>query len=119
MEKAWCQAASKIGDADDLWKHITGPAAAMIATIEIVGWSMSNWHTITMENCETIDMCICRAAIVVALINDATARWLWHESDAAKEDNQATDDWRNDVPWWYPVREIVNDKDNSTARFAR
>ena len=75
----------------------------MIATVETVRWNMSNWHTIVMESGETIDMRNCRTALVVARLNEATERRLWHESDAAKADIQATGDWRNDVPWWYPI----------------
>ena len=108
MEKAWCQAAAKIGDADDPWEHISGPAAAMIATVETVGWNMSNWHTIVMEDGETINLRSCRPALVVARVNEATERRLWHESDAAQEDTQGTGDWKQDVPWWYPIREIIN-----------
>ena len=118
MEKACCQAAAKIGDADDPWEHISGPAAAMIATIETVGWNMSNWHTVVMENCESINLCSCRPALVVTRIHEATERRLWHESEAAQEDTQATGDWRRDAPWWYPVREIVNAGDQ-LAKAAR
>ena len=90
----------------------------MIATIETVGWNISNWHIIIMENGETINLCSCRPALVVARINEATERRLCHESEAAQEDTQATGDWRQDVPWWYPVREVVNAGD-SLAKAAR
>ena len=112
MEKAWCQAAAKIGDANDPWEHISGPAAAMIGTIETVGWNMSNWHIVVMDSGETINLCSRRFALVVARINEATERRLWHESEAAQEDTQATGDWRQDVSWWYPVREVVNAGDS-------
>ena len=80
---------------------------------------MSNWDSIVMDNNDTIDMCKCRPAHIVDVINEATERRLWHESEAAKEDGQAFDEWRGDVPWWYPVREKVNSKYKAIARAAR
>ena len=79
---------------------------------------MSNWHIILMEAGETINLRSCRPALVVARVNEATERRLWHESDAAQEDTQGTGDWKQDVPWWYPIREIIN-AGNALAKAAR
>ena len=61
-----------------------------------------------------------RPARVMELLTEAIDRKTWHESTHSENDKTGRPvDRTKDMPWWYPVREVINGKDKAIGRAAR
>ena len=61
-------------DADDPWTRVRGPAAAAIASVEPIGWTMTTWQQCDADTGEKIDLARCRPTKIVGTAKDAVAR---------------------------------------------
>ena len=103
-----------------VWDNIRGPASALIATMESIGWRMSAPYACTTDTGITLNLKKQRPALILDYVEKAVERKVWHHSKMSEEDRIGKDwDYEGDVPWWYPLREMANSKDTAMARAAR
>ena len=118
--KAWNNASAKANQTDDPWQAVSGPAGALIATLNEIGWSMVSWHEMVTHRGVRIDVTKARPTWVVQCAKDAVEVKLWHQSERAQQDLERNlDRPHEDAPWWEPLRKIINGKDKAIANAAR
>ena len=103
MQEAWRCASARIADSDNPWEHICGPAGALIATCEQIGWHVPQWNKVETDDGRAYDLTTVRPSLVVDKAGESVERMLWHQSNHADHDNTTSErNWTEDMPWWSP-----------------
>ena len=76
MKEAWKCASARIADSDNPWEHICGPAGALIATCEQIGWHMPQWNKVETDDGRAYDLTTVRPSLVVDKAGESVERML-------------------------------------------
>ena len=107
-----------VANASDPWKYVTGPAAAMIATLLRIRWFPPDYdHDHWITDCgEVLDLNQCIPHMVAEKIRDAVDRFLWE--NASTNPNKCGNS-KNNVPVWKLVRKVILGKGKLIGAMAR
>ena len=120
LEKVWANVNSKVDQIEYLWQVVAVLAGALIAMLKEIKWSMTPWHEMITHEGNKLDVVKARLTWVVQQAKEAVGVKLWHESSMAQQDlDRNQDQPHDDVPWWEPLRKIVNGKDKAIANAAK
>ena len=100
------------------WDRVTGPASAVMATMDEIGWKMLSPTKANTDTGETVDFAKQRPHLISVKVAQAVERKVWHQARMSDEDKCLQWDYQGNTPWWYPIREMANHKDAATARAA-
>ena len=90
------------------------------ATIYDLGWRQKAYDVWTTETGQEIRLAQHRPAYVMMKVEEAVTKKLWRESSLSGKDIDGEQEERDgDIPWWYPIREVVLGKNTSEGTAAQ
>ena len=70
-------ARERIAKSPQPWKVVAGPAAALICTLDRVGWKVTSVASLTTETGRTLDFHTDPPVVVARLMEAAVMKWRW------------------------------------------
>ena len=77
MERLAAKAKQKLRKAKNPWSKVKGPAAAMVASCQRLGWTVVNSSELRTDQGDTLDLHADSPAAVKMEIIRAVKRWRW------------------------------------------
>ena len=104
MQKTVTKAKLELTKAKRQWAVVKGLAAAMVATLARLGWTVLDAVNVYTDNFEQLDFQKDPPARVKQLIHDSVRRWRWKL--AGMMVGEGADGW-TDGPVWKPVADLI------------
>ena len=82
MERLVARAKMKLRKAKNVWAKAKGPAAAMVASCQRLGWTVVSSTELRTDRGETLDRCLDSPAAVKLEVARAVKRWRWRNVEA-------------------------------------
>ena len=102
----------RLDRARNMWNVVFGPAAACVATLNRLGWSiLSAWEVIADDG-ENIDMRVQSPEYVKQAVTQSVARWRWRRVEKAFPSLRCAVS--GDGPAWRPILKALNCKDTDS-----
>ena len=79
MERLVAKAKQKLRKAKNVWAKVKGPAAAMVASCQRLGWTVASSTELRTDQGETLDLCLDPPAAVKLEVVRAVKRWRWRK----------------------------------------
>ena len=70
-------ARERITSSDRPWSVVTGPAAALLCTLERVGWKVTSASSLVTDTGRTLDLQVDPPIVVARCMEAAVRRWRW------------------------------------------
>lgn len=82
MERLVAKAKMKLKKTKNTWAKVKGPAAAMVASRQRLGWAVVSSTELRTDRAETLDLCMDSPAAVKLEVARAVKRWRWRNVEA-------------------------------------
>ena len=106
---------SLVGLAEQPWRHIAGPASAVVATLKRIGWSAPGPDHFCDRGGRVFDLKTVHPFEVARRIDIATQEWLWSEVSSKYEVLMGMES----ICWIEPLMDVLNGADKAVAAMAK
>ena len=107
LADAWRASVGRVGLAQDPWKTITGPAGAVIATMDRVGWRLASWRHVHTSTGTSIDLQRTAPSEVKRRVIEATRQALLGQVNVPED---IGGELKSGI-WLEPIRKVVLGKE--------
>ena len=96
----------RLASAKSLWSRVFGPAAALVATMDRLGWSFTSPFVFSADDGAIIDLMVDSPAYVKGAVCDSVSRWRWRRVEAKLPALESGG--RGLGAWDLPIRSALN-----------
>jgi len=105
LDKLMQATIERLGPLHKLWSVVYGPAAAVYATADRIGWVMESATKIRLDDGSQLDLLMTSPAYVKTAANKAVERWRWKQVDDRYP--ALRDGGLGIGAWWKPILSVL------------